>query len=113
MLGAFGRFTASHTRMIFAGIILAAVVAGVGIFQTRINDNYSKRFAMSHPLRQADIALNEHFSVTYPASLGLEKGGGTRHRPTSGKSQKRLHSMHKWKKTGTTVSRPWQPGSFL
>ncbi|WDP91984.1 MAG: MMPL family transporter [Desulfobacter sp.] len=71
-LGALGRFTAARRGMIFAGLGLAALLAVAGISQTRINDNYSKRFAISHPLRRADIALNSHFSGTYTAYLVLE-----------------------------------------
>ncbi len=67
-----GQFTRNRPRLIMAGLAIAAALAVFGISQTRINDNYSKRFAMSHPIRKADIALNSHFGGTYTAYLVLE-----------------------------------------
>ncbi|MCG8549997.1 MAG: MMPL family transporter [Desulfobacterales bacterium] len=74
-LAALGRFT--HRR---AALILVLLVAGImvsiwGINQIRINDNYAKRFDLSHPIRQADTALNKHFGGTYMAYLVLESPG--------------------------------------
>ena len=67
-----GRFTRNRPGLIMGGLALAAGLAILGISQTRINDNYSKRFAMTHPIRKADIALNSHFGGTYTAYLVLE-----------------------------------------
>ncbi len=67
-----GQFTRNRPRLIMGALAIAAVLAAIGISQTRINDNYSKRFAMSHPIRKADIALNSHFGGTYTAYLVLE-----------------------------------------
>lgn len=76
MLCRLGRFTREHPGMIMAGLAVIAAIAGLGISRTRINDNYAKRFSLSHPIRQADIALNTHFGGTYTAYLVLEPGSG-------------------------------------
>ena len=67
-----GEITRNRPRLIMGALTIAAVMAVFGISQTRINDNYSKRFSMSHPIRKADIALNSHFGGTYTAYLVLE-----------------------------------------
>ncbi len=64
-----GVLTQNHPRLIMGGLFLAVVLAIVGISQIRVNDNYSKRFALNHPVRKADITLNQHFSGTYTAYL--------------------------------------------
>ncbi len=67
-----GNLTYNHGKAVLA--ILAIVVA-VGIWGTtriEVNDNYAKRFAMSHPIRKADITLNDHLDGTYTAYLVLE-----------------------------------------
>ncbi|WP_294343517.1 MMPL family transporter [Prosthecochloris sp.] len=55
--------------VLFAGLVLLGVW---GIGQIRVNDNYAKRFVESHPIRKADVALNDHFGGTYMANLILE-----------------------------------------
>lgn len=68
----FGHFTRNYPRVIMVGLVIASALAVLGISKTRINDNYSKRFSISHPIRKADIALNSHFGGTYTAYLVLE-----------------------------------------
>jgi hypothetical protein len=71
-LRAIGSLTVNHAKPLL-GVLLVVVVAAIwGITQIRVNDNYAKRFTTSHPLRQADIALNKHFGGTYTAYLVLE-----------------------------------------
>jgi predicted RND superfamily exporter protein len=56
-------------------VVLALIVSAValfGIFKIRINDNPTKWFKASHPIRVADRVLNEHFGGTYMAYLALE-----------------------------------------
>ena len=72
ILRATGNLTFHHPRALLAVIIVASAVAVWGNTQIRINDNYAKRFAQSHPIRQADIALNRHLDGTYTAYLVLE-----------------------------------------
>lgn len=67
-----GQFTRKRPGLIMGGLAVAALLAAFGISQTRINDNYSKRFSMSHPIRKADISLNSHFAGTYTAYLVLK-----------------------------------------
>jgi hypothetical protein len=55
-----------------AALVLVSVVAVYGITRIEINDNPVKWFAKSHPIRQADEALNAHFGGTYMAYLVLE-----------------------------------------
>ena len=55
--------------VLFAGLVLLGVW---GVGQIRVNDNYAKRFVESHPIHEADVALNKHFGGTYMANLILE-----------------------------------------
>ena len=67
-----GRFTYTGAKPILVAIVIVAVVAVYGVTKIQINDNPIKWFAKSHPIRQADIELNRHFSGTYMAYLVLE-----------------------------------------
>lgn len=67
-----GVMTWRHAKPIVAVLVVVSVVAIYGITQIRINDNPVKWFAKSHPIRQADEALNAHFGGTYMAYLVLE-----------------------------------------
>ena len=51
--------------------LVLVAVAVYGITQIRINDNPTKWFDESHPIRVADRVLNEHFAGTYTAFLEL------------------------------------------
>ncbi len=52
--------------------LVLVAVAAYGITQIRINDNPTKWFDESHPIRVADRVLNEHFAGTYTAFLELQ-----------------------------------------
>ncbi len=67
-----GRFTYSAAKPILVAMVIVLAVAVYGITRVEINDNPIKWFARSHPIRQADVALNEHFAGTYMAYLVLE-----------------------------------------
>ncbi|SCY48094.1 efflux RND transporter permease subunit [Desulfoluna spongiiphila] len=71
LLSALGRFTFAHAKVILAGFCLVVAISIWGITRIQVNDNYAKRFDTSHPIRQADTALNRHFSGTYTAYLVL------------------------------------------
>ena len=88
-LGAMGSLSYRHARPIVGLLVVLVVVAIWGITQIRINDNYSRRFATSHPIRQADIALNSHFGGTYTVYLVLE---GKDHQ---GATQQEIQRIHK------------------
>lgn len=70
-LAAIGEVAVHHAKTV---LLLLSVLVGIsvwGISQIRVNDNYAKRFPLSHPIRKADIALNSHFGGTYTAYLIL------------------------------------------
>ncbi|MBM4026527.1 MAG: RND transporter [Planctomycetes bacterium] len=67
-----GGLTYGAAKPILIVTVVAAAVAVYGITRIRINDNPIKWFARSHPIRQADRELNQHFAGTYMAYLVLE-----------------------------------------
>jgi len=71
-LSAIGTLTYKHAKTILSLLAVLIAVSIWGITQIQVNDNYAKRFAHSHPIRKADIALNNHFNGTYTAYLILE-----------------------------------------
>ena len=72
LLGAGGNFTYSKAKPILIVILIVTAVAIYGITRIEINDNPVKWFSKSHPIRRADIELNDHFSGTYMAYLVLD-----------------------------------------
>ncbi len=70
-----GRLTYRFAKPILALALAAVTVAGYGISQININDNPTKWFKASHPIRVADRVLNKHFGGTYMAYLTLRPGG--------------------------------------
>jgi predicted RND superfamily exporter protein len=72
VLQAMGTLSYRQAKPLVGLLAVLVVVAVWGISQIRINDNYAKRFATGHPIRQADVALNSHFGGTYTAYLVLE-----------------------------------------
>ncbi len=71
-LRATGRLTFNHPKGLLGLITILVGVAIWGTMQIHVNDNYAKRFVDSHPIRQADIALNRHLEGTYTAYLILQ-----------------------------------------
>lgn len=76
-LGWAGRLTYRRARSILVASLLSVVVAAFGISLIQINDNPIKWFKPSHPIREADRVLNEHFGGTYMAYLALTIPGET------------------------------------
>jgi predicted RND superfamily exporter protein len=74
VLGYMGRFTYRHARLIVGASAVLVAVAVLGITRIQVNDNPTKWFTASHPIRVADKVLNEHFAGTYTAYLLLEAG---------------------------------------
>jgi predicted RND superfamily exporter protein len=72
LLHAGGALTYRAAKPILVLLVIVTAVAVYGITQIVINDNPTKWFAKSHPIRQADIELNKHFGGTYMAYLVLE-----------------------------------------
>lgn len=74
---ALGRLASARARLllaVFAGLLVLAVI---GISQIQVNDNPTRWFKESHPIRIADVVLNEHFAGTYEAYLVLEQSADT------------------------------------
>jgi len=67
-----GGSTYRYARLIIVGTVVLAVIAAYGIRLIRINDNPTRWFSKSHPIRVADRVLNRHFGGTYMAYLLLE-----------------------------------------
>jgi predicted RND superfamily exporter protein len=76
LLEAAGRFTYNRARGILVALLVVAAIAVYGITRININDNPVKWFSKSHPIRQADDELNEHFGGTYMAYLVLDANEG-------------------------------------
>lgn len=74
-LGRVGGMTYRRARPILVVSLLSVAVAAYGISKIQINDNPTKWFESSHPIRQADRVLNEHFGGTYMAYLALTPPG--------------------------------------
>jgi len=72
LLSAGGKLTYTKARPILIVILIVTAVAIYGVTRIEINDNPVKWFSKSHPIRRADIELNDHFSGTYMAYLVLE-----------------------------------------
>jgi predicted RND superfamily exporter protein len=86
-----GALTYRHAKLILALLVVVVAVAIWGITRIQINDNYARRFVKGHPIRDADIALNKHFSGTYTAYLILE--GRKSARPTTEDIAKIKHDL--------------------
>ena len=69
-----GGFTYRRSKYILTAFLIIVCIAVYGISRIEINDNPIKWFSHSHPIRRADIVLNEHFGGTYMAYLVLESG---------------------------------------
>ncbi|MDY7031520.1 MAG: MMPL family transporter [Thermodesulfobacteriota bacterium] len=72
MLKATQRLTFNRAKVILAFTLVIVIIAAWGISRIQINDNPTKWFARSHPIRVADHVLNEHFAGTYMAYLALQ-----------------------------------------
>lgn len=70
-----GYFAFHHAKGVVAAAVLLLAVAAYGIANIEINDNPTKWFKQSHPIRVADKVLNEHFGGTYMAYLVLRAPG--------------------------------------
>jgi len=67
-----GRLTYVRAKPILIVMLIISAVAVYGITRIEINDNPVKWFSKKHPIRKADIELNEHFGGTYMAYLVLD-----------------------------------------
>ena len=58
-------FSARHNKAIIAAAMVVVVVSAIGLSLIQVNDNPVKWFKKSHPIRQADVAMNQHLAGTY------------------------------------------------
>ena len=72
LLAWIGRLTDKRAKPVMAVTGVVIVIAVWGITRININDNPTKWFKKSHPIRVADEAIKNHMSGTYMAYLGLE-----------------------------------------
>ena len=82
-----GYFAFHHAKGVVAAAVLLLAVAAYGIANIEINDNPTKWFKQSHPIRVADKVLNEHFGGTYMAYLVLRAPGESAETALAGTSQ--------------------------
>ncbi len=73
LLNRVGQFTYNRAGWIMIVVAGLVVIATYGITKININDNPTKWFTKSHPIRVADYVLNRHFGGTYMAYLLLDK----------------------------------------
>ncbi|MBI1337302.1 MAG: MMPL family transporter [Phycisphaera sp.] len=66
-----GQMTHRYAKAILVLTVLVSLVSEYGMSRITINDNPTKWFTDSHPIRVADRVLNEHFGGTYMAFLTL------------------------------------------
>jgi uncharacterized protein len=69
-----GRFSYNRAKLVLVATALVTVAAIYGMTQITVNDNPTRWFKASHPIRVADRVLNEHFGGTYMAYLALMPG---------------------------------------
>lgn len=69
LLLSIGQMTYRRAKAVLLLVVVVSAIALYGILQIRINDNPTKWFSKSHPIRRADIELNKHFGGTYMAYL--------------------------------------------
>ena len=66
-----GRFTYRYGKVILAIVVAIVGISIYGIKLIQVNDNPTKWFTESHPIRVADRVMNKHLSGTYMAYLAL------------------------------------------
>lgn len=71
-LRALGRFTRARAKAVLVFTLGLVALSAYGISRIRVNDNPTKWFVPTHPIRVADEVLNRHFGGTYMAYLVLE-----------------------------------------
>ena len=72
-LDGMGEFTYRRVKVVLAFGAVAVAVTVYGMTQIVVNDNPTKWFKASHPIRVADSVLNSHFGGTYMAYIALQR----------------------------------------
>jgi len=72
-----GHLSTKRWKTVLYGSLIMIIISIWGILHIRINDNPVKWFTRNHPIRVADIVLNQHFGGTYNAYLVIDSGNKT------------------------------------
>lgn len=72
IMHAFRDFSYKRNKSIIFASMAVIVIAAVGLSMIVVNDNPVKWFKKSHPIRQADMAMNKHLAGTYMNYLVFE-----------------------------------------
>ena len=72
LLHVFRDFSVKHRKGIIGWSFAVIVISAVGLSMIVVNDNPVKWFKKSHPIRQADVAMNAHLAGTYMNYLVFE-----------------------------------------
>jgi len=72
LMHGFRNFSYRRNRVIIFTSLAVMVIAAVGLSLIVVNDNPVKWFKKSHPIRQADVAMNSHLAGTYMNYLVFE-----------------------------------------
>ncbi len=68
----FRDFAWKHNKGVIGAAAVIVVLAAIGLNMIEVNDNPVKWFKESHPIRQADMAMNSHLAGTYMNYLVME-----------------------------------------
>ncbi len=72
VMNAFRNVSKKYSYGIIGAVAVLIVVSAVGLSMIEVNDNPVKWFKKSHPIRQADTAMNNHLAGTYMNYLVFE-----------------------------------------
>ena len=72
IMHSFRNFSGKRYKLIISFAALVIVVSAVGLSMIVVNDNPVKWFKESHPIRQADMIMNQHLAGTYMNYLVFE-----------------------------------------
>ena len=65
-------FSLAGSKLLMVLVVVTFAVSGWGISKIVINDNPMNWFEADHPIRNADVVLNNHFAGTYEAYLSFD-----------------------------------------
>jgi len=72
IMHSFRSFAGGRNRIIIGAAVVVLAIAGYGLTLIVVNDNPVKWFKTSHPIRIADVAMNNHLAGTYMNYLVFE-----------------------------------------
>lgn len=72
MMRGFRSFSSKRSKLIIGAAVVVMLVAGYGLTLIVVNDNPVKWFKTSHPIRIADVTMNNHLAGTYMNYLVFE-----------------------------------------